>query len=498
MALTINTNLNSLVAQRNTSRTQNDLSTSIARLSSGMRINSAKDDAAGMAISERMTTQIRGLNQAARNANDGISLAQTAEGALGSVSGNLQRMRELAVQSANASNSASDRQALQSEVSQLMSEIQRVATQTDFNGLKLLDGTFASQSFQVGANSGQTINIATIVDARTTSLGSNTSTTAGSLMNQTLAADTAANIAANGNGIAAESTLTLATPAGTTGAISWNAKDDAKAISAAINTAGTGIGIKATAENAAVISNVSAIGVTTLSLNGQTITANITNSTDLTSLANAINGATANTGISATFRNSGSKDSLVLTTTDGRDINISAFTNGTATMDVQTYDPTNNSTGTAVTLTSGGNDSTIVTGKVNLESSKGSISWANATNTDVFNAATGIGTFNSLSTLDISSFNGATSALTVVDAALAQINSGRADLGAIQNRFSSTIENLQTASENQAAARSRIQDADFAAETAAMSRAQVLQQAGTAMVAQANQLPQQVLSLLKG
>ncbi|HET9645599.1 MAG TPA: flagellin, partial [Burkholderiaceae bacterium] len=468
MALTINTNLNSMLAQRNSSRTQNDLSTSIARLSSGLRINSAKDDAAGMAISERMTSQIRGLNQAARNSNDAISLAQTAEGALGSVSNNLQRMRELAVQSANASNSASDRAALQGEVSQLMSEIGRVAGQTDYNGIKLLDGSFNSQAFQVGAGANQTISIKSITDARTTSLGSNTYSANGSLMGKTLAADTAANIATNGNGIAAESTLTLATNAGTTGAIAWNAKDDAKAIAAAINTSAANVGVTATATNAAVISNVSTTGVTTLSLGGQTITANITDKTDLTSLANAINGATSSTGISANFRSSTSKDSLVLTTSDGRDINISSFTNGTATMDVQTYDATNNTTGTAVTITSGGNDSTIVTGNVKLDSSKGSISWANATNTDVFNSASGIGTFTSLSTMDISNVAGAQSALSVIDSALSQINSGRADLGAIQNRFSSTIENLQTSSENQAAARGRIQDADFAAETANM------------------------------
>src|SRR5919107_3148255 len=168
---TINTNLSSLTAQRNSNRTQNDLSTAIARLSSGLRINSAKDDAAGLSISDRMTAQIRGINQAARNANDGISLAQVAEGALGSVTGNLQRMRELAVQSANSTNSASDRVALQQEVAQLATEIDRVATQTQFNGLNLLDGSFTAQQFQVGANAGQTIAISSIASARTSSLG---------------------------------------------------------------------------------------------------------------------------------------------------------------------------------------------------------------------------------------------------------------------------------------------------------------------------------------
>ena len=190
MALTINTNLSSLTSQRSAGKVQDQLSTSMARLSSGLRINSAKDDAAGLAISERFTTQIRGLNQAARNANDGISLAQTAEGALGKIGDNLQRIRELAVQSANATNSDSDRAALQSEASQLMSEVQRVSTQTNFNGIKLLDGSFTTQTFQVGANAGETISVSGIADARTTSLGSNTLATAGSIMATSTAAGT--------------------------------------------------------------------------------------------------------------------------------------------------------------------------------------------------------------------------------------------------------------------------------------------------------------------
>src|SRR5438105_11671404 len=171
MSMSINTNISSLTAQRSSGHVQTQLSTAMASLSSGLRINSAKDDAAGLAISERFTTQIRGLNQAARNANDAISLSQTAEGALGSIGDNLQRMRELAVQSANATNSASDRSALQQEVSQLQSEVDRVATQTQFNGINLLDGTFTAQQFQVGANANQTITIASIASARTSSLG---------------------------------------------------------------------------------------------------------------------------------------------------------------------------------------------------------------------------------------------------------------------------------------------------------------------------------------
>jgi len=273
MAQVINTNVASLNSQRSLNASQNALSTSLQRLSSGLRINSAKDDAAGLAISERMTSQIRGMNQAARNANDGISLAQTAEGALVEVTNNMQRIRELSVQSANATNSDDDREALQVEVAQLLDEINRVATTTKFNGINLLDGSFSTQDFQVGADEGEVISVASIADAQTSTL--------------------------------------------------------------------------------------------------------------------------------------------------------------------------------------------------------------------------------SIDSIDISDQSGASSAITAIDDALKTINSNRADLGAIQNRFSSVISNLQTTSENLSASRSRIQDADFAAETAALTRAQILQQAGVAMLAQANALPNNVLSLLR-
>jgi flagellin len=497
VAQTINTNISSLTAQRNSAKVQDQLATSMARLSSGLRINSAKDDAAGLAISERFTTQIRGLNQAARNANDGISLAQTAEGALGSLSDSLQRIRELAVQSANATNSTSDRAALQAEATQLISEVQRVGTQTDFNGIKLLDGSFTAQRFQVGANAGETITVNSIVDARTTSLGSNTLSLNGSKMGAVLATSVAGAGTAI-NGVAAESTLTLSTSAGTTAAIAWNLSDGAKEIAAAINTASSGVGITATATNNGVLKNLGGPGTVTMTLNGKAISANVTDQNDLSSLVSAINGS--GSGVTATFASTASKSSIVLNTQDGANIQIVDFNNSgaTKTVDIATYDPVTSAAGTAATLTGGAaTDSNVITGKVALASSKGAISYASATGTTVFTAASGVGTFSSVAGLDISSANGATSALSVLDAALAQVNGGRADLGAVQNRFMATISSLQTTSENLTASRSRIQDADFAAETAALSRSQVLQQAATAMVAQANQLPQQVLQLLK-
>ena len=495
MASVINTNIASLNAQRNLSKTQDSLQTSLQRLSSGLRINSAKDDAAGLAISERFTSQIRGLNQAARNANDAISLAQTAEGALGSVGDNLQRLRELSVQAANATNSASDRAALQSEASQLISEVQRVASQTAFNGVKLIDGSFTSQTFQVGANSGETIAVSSIVDARTASLGSHTLTADGTITGNVVVSATAIT---TGNGVGAETDLTLTTAnGGTSSAISYAANSGADQVASAINAAGAGIGVTATASNSTTLSSLSAAGTVTFNLVGGTnsaaVSAVISDKNDLSNLVSAINGVSNTTGVTATFTTAGNKSNITLTTTDGRNIGIDTFNNTAGGAgDTVSFGGSTLTDGAAATANA------VKTGTVTLSSTKGAISTANA-NADVF-AAAGVNnsSFASLAAVDLSTASGASAALSVVDAALNQINSGRADLGAIQNRFTSTVAALQTTSENLSAARSRIQDADFAAETANMTRAQILQQAGTAMLAQANALPNQVLTLLKG
>jgi flagellin len=481
VAQTINTNISSLTAQRSSGKVQDQLSTAMARLSSGKRINSAKDDAAGLAIAERFTTQIRGLNQASRNANDAISLAQTAEGALGSVGDNLQRIRELAVQSANATNSASDRAALQAEASQLVAEVQRVGTQTSFNGIALLNGSFAGQTFQVGANAGETIGIAAIVDARTSSLGSHSLTTNGSVVGTVVGAS------ATNNGIGAETNLTLTTTAGTSSAISYAANAGADAIAGAINTAGANVGVTATASNSTVLDQLSAPGTVSFTIGGQAVSAAVADQNDLSALVSAINGVAGTTGITAAFTSTSAKNSITLSTTDGRNIGIGAFANSTAGNDSVRFGGS--------TLTEGGTVAAIKTGTVTMASTKGALS-VGGSNADTFSATNS--SFSSLAAVDLSTAAGASSALSVIDSALSQINSSRADLGAVQNRFSSTISSLQTTSENLSASRSRIEDADFAAETANLSRAQVLQQAATAMVAQANQLPQQVLQLLKG
>ncbi|MEK7825854.1 MAG: flagellin [Nitrospirota bacterium] len=489
MSLQINTNIESLNAQRNISRSQGSLSTALQRLSSGLRINSAKDDAAGMAISSRMTSQIRGLNQAARNANDGISLAQTAEGAIGEIGNNLQRLRELAVQSANATNSTSDRASLDAESTQLINEITRVAGQTSFNGITLLNGTFTSQTFQVGANANQTISVTSIADARATALGSNILLAAGTLMGTTKAA--AADLT-GGNTIAVEAGLTVNTVnGGTTAAFGYAALADAKAIAAAINTNAASVGVTATASNSATLSSLSAAGTVSFTLGGTStaaISAAVADPTDLTALMGAINGAAGTTGVTATFTSTSAKNSLTLTSSDGSDISILNYANTSAVVgDTLAF--------SGVTLTEGGTDSSLKIGSVSLDSSKGAITLAGH-NADVFNTATS--TFSSVASISLTSAANAQLAIAVVDAALSQVNVSRGDLGSYQNRFSSAIANLQTTSENVSAARSRIQDADFAQETAEFTKASIIQQAGISILAQANSLPQQVLSLLRG
>jgi len=504
MAATINTNVQSLTAQRNLSTSQSSLATSMQRLSSGLRINSAKDDAAGLSISERMSSQVRGLNQAARNANDAVSLSQTAEGALSSITDGLQRIRELSVQAANATNSASDRAALQNEVSQRVAEISRVGSQTQFNGLNLLDGSFTNQSFQVGANANQTIDIASIGDARSSALGGNVLTTNGSVTGNAI------NTSATVNGVVAETDLTISTTdaAGsvqTTAPITYALSSGANVIAGAINTAGAGAGVTATATNSATLSGLSAGGTVTFTLNTQTNTTNppngtftpvsasisavVTNQSDLSSLVSAINGQQSTTGITAEFSSAGDKSSITLKTLDGRNIGIGAFASDAALNQTVSF--------SGQILTEGGaTASGVKTGTIALSSGRGAISTANA-DAGLFAAANSTSSFQSVAAIDISTAAGAQTALGTIDSALAQVSGSRAALGAYQNRFDSVITNLQTTSENISASRSRIQDADFAAETANLSRAQILQQAGTAMVAQANQLPQGVLALLR-
>lgn len=492
----INTNIASLNAQRNLLKSQNDMQTAMQRLSSGLRINSAKDDAAGLAISDRMTAQINGLNQATRNANDATSIAQVAEGALGEVTNALQRIRVLAVQSANDTNTATDRASLQKEVNQLQQEITRLATQTSFNGKNLLDGSFTGQQFQVGAYANQTIGFS-IGDSRAASIGTYQISTTGSAGIEAAVAASAGYPTANNmsaqditiQGPRGEATLSSATTitAGVT----------AKQIADAVNSQSEKTGVTATARTTVTMSSLASAGTVSFTLHGANdktaqVTADITDPNDLSALANAINQTTGTTGVSASFDKETGK--LTLVQAEGYDIGIEGFNNsaGSSTISVA------GSEGNAVLLTSGGANSTRVGGEVTFNSS-GPFSVSVSVAGDLFETANtaNYGELKSVADINIGTQQGANEALKIVDGALAYVDDLRADLGAIQNRFSSVVSSNSVTSENVAAARSRVLDADFAAETANLSRAQILQQAGTAMLAQANASTQNVLTLLR-
>jgi flagellin len=500
MAMSINTNVLSLNAQRNLSTSASELATSLQRLSSGLRINSAKDDAAGLAISERFTTQIRGLSQAARNANDGISLAQTAEGALGEVTNNLQRIRELAVQAANSTNSASDRAALNQEVQQRLAEIDRIAATTSFNGQKVLDGTFGAAVFQVGANVGETISVNLSQGVKSGQIGQvATSTT------------TVGSAALGGTGtikVGAGVAITIgASVAGVAGAAAGQAADSAYSKALAVNQAGVP-GLTATASNnlrfAIADATATASGATAykLTVNGKDVVdvsgtaaaaADVLVSSQ--AIVDSINNYSSQTGVSASL----SGGALLLSAADGRNIDVTETTTNLADADGL-------ATGTAATVN--GIDYRVGTASATsgtLTSNRGAITLSASDTISVTADTAALGLAGAsiikdtvtLASQDVLTVSGANSSIKRVDAALTAVSSLRSTLGAIQSRFESTITNLQTTTENLSASRSRILDTDFAAETANLTKAQILQQAGTAILAQANAAPQSVLSLLK-
>ena len=433
MALTINTNIVSINAQRNLGLSGSQLGVSMQRLSSGLRVNSAKDDAAGLAIAERMNAQAKGLAVAARNANDGISLAQTAEGALGKMGDMLQRMRELAVQASNATNSYSDRKALQAEVSQLVSEIDRVAKTTTFNGRNLLDGSFSGAVFQVGSQAWDNITVGALVNAKVASMGdvaygANTTPV-------DLGAGTTAGLAAV---VGNDTWTTMTTTPNTT------AGGQANSIYMTVGTTHYNLG-----KFEAATSTEARAG----------------------ELVAAINKHTADTGVTAFLEKNAATDKYQVII---RSEKLNAA--GTQTE--------------AVTFTDNSDAST----PTQLVADNFGIAITNLSVTATPVASTKTGGLDKLSVLKQSD---AWEALKQIDKAIDQVNSARGNLGALQTRFEKTVENIDIMSENIAAARGRIVDADFASETANLSRTQILQQAGTAMVAQANQLPQNVLSLLR-
>ncbi|MBA6233389.1 MULTISPECIES: flagellin [unclassified Colwellia] len=479
MALSVVTNTASLNAQRNLSKSGEGLATSMQRLSSGMRINSSKDDAAGMQIANRLTSQINGLGVAQRNANDGISMAQTAEGAMQESSAILQRMRDLSLQSANGSNGSEDRAALQKEMGALQQELTRIAETTKFGATSLLDGTFGTKQFQVGANANETINVSLgntsadaigaheikgpgavaslgLGDVQTTSLDNNHNTTADTL---------------NING------STMAVGAGS----------GAATIADTIN--GLGNGVNAEAKLETNISGISAASTAVINIDKGAATNDSydlgTYGGDSARLAEDMQAD----GYDAIYDSSTDTITFKATDVDGMDVtgtDGSGFSVG----------------GTSVTTTA---NPISVSSELNL-SSANKIGISGSTANEIFGkggtvavqSTGGSSGLSSVESIDISGVDsaGAQSALKTIDAALAQIDSSRADLGAVQNRFSHTISNLANVAENVTASRSRIQDTDFASETAQMTKNQILQQAGTTILSQANQIPQAATSLL--
>ena len=518
MALTVNTNVSSLNAQRNLAKSGEGLATSMERLASGMRINSAKDDAAGMQISTRLTSQISGLAVAQRNANDGISMAQTAEGALQSSTDILQRMRELSLQSANGSNSKEDREALQKEVTALQTELTRIADTTTFGGQKLLNGDYGTQQFQVGSDSNQTIGV-TLNSAAAEDIG---------LRGKgfDLAAITGFSGASETAKTFADTDSLSVTAGGKTNNIDLTTGMSAADLAGQFNSTEGVFGVGATTQVAVGgfgDTNTTATDVVTLNVAGVEITATAAATGDGTvaALKTAIDPATtealAAKGITASVvNNTGTTgdDLLVFTNASGENIDVTMEIQGGATdgLDgtVSAYDGTAVIAGgvtVSATADTTVNKTSTITGRLDVSNAvlDSDFSTLSVTGTGALNGATttnaSLDTTTSLSsvaTLDISTAGGSQSAIDVIDAALKQIGNERAELGATQNRFSQTISNLANVQENASASRSRIMDTDYATETAHMTKNQILQQAGTSILSQANQIPQAAISLLGG
>ncbi|EWS98057.1 flagellin [Pseudoalteromonas sp. SCSIO_11900] len=477
MALSVNTNVSSLNAQRNLNKSSQGLATSMERLASGMRINSAKDDAAGLQISNRLTSQVNGLAVAQRNANDGISMAQTAEGAMNESTNILQRMRELALQSANGSNSDSDREALQKEVSALQTELTRISDTTSFGSQKLLDGSFGTKNFQVGANANESISMS-LNSIAASDIGTNSLTLGGTKLGAAVAD------AAN-NGVAA-SNISITGKDGKVTSIATTANMEASKLEKSINAKTAKTGVSADARTVASVKTFSAAGAMSFSLNGSTISATTSSVTDYASVAEAINEKSGAHGVTATIDDT---LGLVLTDESGKDMHLTGM-GTTATIQGVEHDGKTLNTTTALT----GQADVTIAGSIKLNSTQSFALTSGDASIEPTTAQTSKSV--AVSKVDLGTSKGAQDALDIIDGALAQIDSQRASLGAIQNRFGHTISNLANIQENVSASRSRIQDTDFATETAQMTKNQILQQAGTSILSQANQLPQAALSLL--
>ncbi|OAG28580.1 flagellin N-terminal helical domain-containing protein [Thermodesulfatator autotrophicus] len=550
MPMVVNTNVFSINAQRNLDKTQSLLQRSLQRLSSGLRINSAKDDAAGLAIATRMQAQIKGLAMAMKNANDGISLAQTAEGALDEYTSILQRMRELAVQARNATNTDADRESLNAEFQQLKAELDRIANTTSFNNRKILDGTFGKAAFQVGPNVGELIELELTTSVKTKDVGRYADRVF-SLESYNIQDTTYSDGFTNdfskvdANGEFKINSVDIYANTGYDTSSLPNGLDSAKKLAAAINqTAEINENVTATALGVKV--KVDASKFTSFSFNDDPTTSDDLEYTlsimdeqgnwyqvakfgegdpvpTAEELADLFNAHYENTGVRASVTDSGD---LILTADDGRNIviretlsgasdagdQVSGFFDGATRYVMDNGEDLDAQTISRAAITQGAPDQVIVyKGGLKIESKEDFTVHVNytASNQDLFtsynSAPQGTGSEETLTVgsetlegMDILTVSNIDKAIKRIDQALEDISSFRADLGAIQNRLESTIRNLASIHENLSASRSRIMDADFAAETANLTKAQILQQAGTAVLAQANMIPQQALTLLQG
>ena len=501
MALQINTNVGALMASASASSASKSMATSMNRLATGMRINTAADDAAGVAIASRLTSEIRGTNQAVRNAADGQALIDTAEGAQTEIVNILQRMRELSVQAANDTNSSDDRLALNDEVEQLTAELDRIADTTTWAGQKLLDGSFVTKTLQIGADIGQSLTVSQ-KSMRAADIGEfKIDTTAVTMAAATTVTNTllSTGVTVLGKDGSADAAVTAGASAAT--------------LAAAVNTDTSATGVKASAHTAIRFSlSGDPLSQTSMTLQGGgsavNISASVTSKSDLSALLSAVNTYSSTTGVTAEFDGS-DKSKLILREANGDNISITGFaatagvagaTKLDAVVEKQTnYEGTGFTTG--ATLKTAGNNSTAATGVVRMSSSNSfTLSGDNADATKGYNAgsATAASSLSKISEVSISTQTSATAAIGVIDTALGMVSESRAALGAVSNRLDSTISNLTNISANLEAGRSSIQDADFAAESTNLAKNQILSQASTAMLAQANASKQGVLQLLQG
>ena len=490
----INTNVNSLNSLNALNSTSSSLSTYIQQLSTGKQINGPADNPAGYAISQRFQTQINGLNQAVSNGNQAVSLVQTATGALQNETNLLQQIRTIAVQSANGSNTAQDRASLQGVVSQLLAQVQTIATQTQFNGQNLLDGTFSGQQFQVGANANQIINVS-VSNANSNAIGNNVM---GAVPFGTYSIANGTGGGATNNGYDAGNAFTISGGAGNftsgsvsvsgyagAGAITVAADESAANVAAAINGISQQTGVTATANTSVAFTVTTGSfsfsignGTSGSPTNAVNISANVTSldPTGLSGLVSAINGSTAQTGIAASVNSS---NQLVLTQSQGQNILVSGFA-GTGTL----------RGGTTFTL-GPANSTALIQGFTQLQSTQG-YSLGNAG----YIGLNSISTLSAVSTVNVSTVQGANQALSIIDQAINTLNQQGGSLGAIQNRIQASVQNVQTTATNLQAAQSVVQDANIAQATTQLSKYQILQQAGISTLATANSLQQSYLKLL--